>query len=116
MNIHQWDIFRVSVKDGIDTTIIHPHVVIQDDTITQSRIETVVVCALSTNMKRVNDFWNILLEPGEANLPKHSIIIVSQISTVQKAELGEYIGTLSKDRIDQIFAEMKLVQKMSKKD
>ena len=116
MNIHQWDIFRVPVKEGIDANIVHPHVVIQDDTITQSRIETVVVCALSTNMKRENDFWNILLDPGEANLPKHSIIIVSQVSTVQKSELWEYIGTLSKERIDQIFSEMKLIQNMSKKD
>ena len=48
----------------------------------------------------------------EANLPKASIVVVSQVSTVEKAQLGEYIGTLSKQRIDQILAGMRFIQHM----
>lgn len=112
MNINQGDIYWVSVADPdeAESEIIHPHVVIQDDIINRSRVKTVVVCGLTTNMKRISYPGNVLLEVGEANLPKPSIVVVSQISTVEKSRLGEYIGTLSKARIEQIFAGMKLIQ------
>ena len=38
---------------------------------------------------------NVLLKKGEANLPKASVVNVSQILTVDKAELVECIGKLS---------------------
>jgi len=112
MNINQGDIYWVSVADdnGAASEIIHPHVVLQDDIINRSRIKTVVVCGITTNMKRISYPGNLLLEVGEANLPKQSIVAVSQISTVNKSDLGDYIGTLSRERIDQIFAGMKFLQ------
>ena len=99
--------------NGSEPGITHPHVVIQDDVINRSRIRTVVVCALTTNMKRANMPGNVLLEAGEANLPKQSIVAVSQVSTVDKAQLGEYIGSLTKERIDQILAGMRFLQHMT---
>ncbi len=112
MSIRQGDVYWVPLPepDWAEPGIIHPHVVIQDDIITRSRIKTVVVCGLTTNMKRAFEHGNILLEVGEANLPKRSIIVVSQISTVEKSQMGEYIGTLSRERIEQIFSGMKLLQ------
>ena len=46
---------------------------------------------------------NVLLEVGEANLPKQSIVEVAKVSTVEKTQLGEYIGSLTDRRIHQIF-------------
>ena len=102
--IHQGDIYWAQVKRSSESTtgIHHPHIVIQDDLFNHSRIETVIVCALTTNLKRATEPGNVLLEAGEGNLPKPSVIVVSQISTVKKAELGEYIGTLSRQRVSQI--------------
>jgi mRNA interferase MazF len=37
----------------------------------------------------------VLLKKGEANLPKASVVNVSQILTVDKAELTECLGTLT---------------------
>lgn len=91
--------------------IIHPHVILQDTVINGSRISTTVVCGLSTNMKRAYEPGNILLEPGEGGLPKQSIVVVSQVSVVEKAQVGEYIGILSGERMEQIFAGMKLIQR-----
>ena len=48
----------------------HPHVVVQDDVFNRSRINTVIVCALSSNLKRANEPGNVLLEPGEGNLSR----------------------------------------------
>jgi mRNA interferase MazF len=91
----------------------HPHVVIQDNVINRSRVNTVVVCALTTNLKRAKAPGNVLLEAGEANLPKQSIVVVSQVSTVDKAQLGEYIGSLTRQRIDQVLAGMRFLQRMT---
>ena len=38
---------------------------------------------------------NVLLKKGGANLPKASVVDVSQILTVDKAELTECLGTLT---------------------
>ncbi|MFN8439843.1 MAG: type II toxin-antitoxin system PemK/MazF family toxin [Caldilineaceae bacterium] len=113
MEINQGDIYwlRVDRADGAEADYAHPYVVIQDDVINRSRINTVVVCALTSNLKRVSEPGNLLLEAGEANLPKQSVIVVSQVDTVEKMQLGEYIGSLSKERIEQIFAGMRFQQR-----
>jgi len=43
-------------------------------------------------------------------LPKQSVIVVSQVDTVEKTQLGEYIGTLSQPRVEQILAGMRFQQ------
>ena len=88
----------------------HPHVVVQEDLFNRSRISTVIVCALSSNLKRTNEPGNVLLEPGEGNLSKQSVVVVSQVSAVDKHRLGEYIGTLSSERVEQILAGMRFQQ------
>lgn len=115
MKVNQGDIYWVLLEEpnGLEAGYTHPHVIIQDDVINHSRIQTVVVCALTTNSKRANIPGNVLLDVGEANLPKQSIVVVSQVSTVDKAQLGEYIGSLTKERMDQILAGMRFVQRLT---
>ena len=69
-----------------------------------------IVCALTTNLHRAEEPGNVLLDPGEANLTKQSVVIVSQISSVDKNTLGEYIGTLSAARVDQILQGLRFQQ------
>lgn len=89
----------------------HPHVVVQAEALNHSRISTVVVCALTSNMRLANEPGNVLLDPDEAGLSRPSIVVVGQVSTVEKADLGEYVGTLSADRIEQILAGMRFQQR-----
>lgn len=109
MVINQGDIYWVSLEGSSYT---HPHEVIRDNVLNHGRIDTVVVCALTTNIKRANLPGNVLLEKGEADLPKQSVVSVSRVSTVDKSQLGEYIGSLSEQRVDQILAGMKFIQSM----
>lgn len=113
MLVNQGDIYWIQLEDTGESELgyySHPYVVIQDDVINRSRINTVVVCALTSNIKRANDPGNVLLDVGEANLPKQSVVEVSKVSTVDKTQLGEYIGSLSEERIDQILAGMRFLQ------
>jgi mRNA interferase MazF len=57
--------------------------------------ETSVVCLITSNLSRANAPGNVLLKKGEANLPKPSVVNVSQILTVDKSELVEQVGKLS---------------------
>lgn len=102
--IRQGDVFWLDLGDasGSGPGFLHPHVVIQNDVFNESRLRTVVVCTLTSNLSRARVPGNVLLDDGEANLPKRSVAVVSQLFTVDKDDLLERIGTLSPDRVRQI--------------
>jgi len=88
----------------------HPHLVLQEDVFNRSRIDTVVVCALTSNLSRMHEPGNVLLEDGEGDLPRRSVVVVSQIASVAKSELGAYIGRLSEARVEQALAGLRFQQ------
>ena len=88
----------------------HPHVVVQDDVFNQSRIGTVVVCALSSNLHRVSEPGVVLLDAGEGGLARQSVVIASQVSSLYKHRLGDLIGRLDGARVDQIVAALRFLQ------
>ncbi|MBA2694232.1 MAG: type II toxin-antitoxin system PemK/MazF family toxin [Rubrobacter sp.] len=86
-----------------------PYVIIQNDLFNRSKINTVAVCALTTNLRRAENPGNVLLAPGEANLPEQSVVNVSQIFTVNKLRLRDKVGTLSPERVREIFRGLNLL-------
>jgi mRNA interferase MazF len=104
MVINQGDIYWIELEEpkGSEPGYSHPHVVIQNNVFNASKINTVIVCVLTSNLKRAQAPGNVLLERGEGNLSKQSVVLVSQIFTVDKSQLGEFIGTLSEQRVKQI--------------
>jgi mRNA interferase MazF len=110
--INRGDVFWMRSEDarGPDPSYSHPHVVVQEDVFNHSRISTVVVCAMTSNLDRVSEPGNVLLDAGEGNLPKQSVVVVSQVSSVDKVRLGERIGSLSEARVDQIVAGLRFQQ------
>ncbi len=111
MVVLQGDLFWIDLGDptGSGPGYRHPHVVIQNNLFNGSRINTVVVCALTSNLRRADAPGNVLLRKGEGNLPKESVVNVSQLFTVDKDELVEKIGSLSPGRVEQIVAGLCLV-------
>jgi len=87
----------------------HPLVVVQNDAFNRSRISTVVACALTSNLARSAAPGNVLLRKGEPNLPRRSVVNVSQLVTVDKTALVEKIGTLSRARVREILDGIALV-------
>ena len=111
MTIKQGDIYWVDlgIPKGSEPGYMHPHVVIQNNVYNMSKINTVVVCALTSNVKRAAAPGNVLLKKGEANLPKDSVVNISQIITVDKSDLIERIGSLSLSRMKQVIEGVKLL-------
>ena len=109
--IRQGDIYWVGLGEPVGSApgYRHPHVVVQNDVFNASRIGTVVVCAMTSNLRRAKAPGNVLLEEGEGGLPKRSVVNVSQIFTVDKSQLDERIGTLSAARLREILDGIQLV-------
>ena len=110
--VRRGDIFWIAPDDsrGPAPSYSHPHVVVQDDVFNRSRVATVIVCALTSNLHRANEPGNVLLDEGEGSLPARSVVVVSQVSSVDRARLGERVGTLSASRVDQVLDGLRFQQ------
>ncbi len=111
MVIRQGEIYWIdfSSPSGSEPGYRHPHVVIQNNLFNSSNINTVAVCSLTSNLKRGASPGNVTLKKGEANLPKKSVVNITQIYTVNKTDLVEKIGTVSKDRMHEILRGISLL-------
>jgi mRNA interferase MazF len=111
MVILQGDVYWVDLGEpkGRGLAYRHPYVVVQANSFNRSKIGTVVVCGLTSNLKRAEIPGNVLLKKGEAGLSKDSVVIVTQLYTVDRDSLSERIGALNVDRIDEIIKGIKTV-------
>ena len=111
MVIKQGDIFWVDLgkPSGSEPGYRHPHMVIQNNVFNRSRINTVVVCSLTSNLQRAHSPGNVMLNKGEANLTKKSVINITQIFTVDKRDLVEKIGSISSERMTQVLEGIELL-------
>jgi len=87
-----------------ENDIAHPHVVIKLDH------EKVTVCAITTNAKKVNMPGNVVLDLGEGNLDKQSIVEVSKVITLDESQLTQLIGTLSEHRVIEILKGIRFLE------
>jgi mRNA interferase MazF len=113
MVISQGDVFWLDLHEPEESEpdYRHPIVVIQNDAFNRSKINTAVVCALTSNLKLAAAPGNVLLDKGEGNLPKSSVANISQVMTVNKGDLKEKIGQLSKRRVMEIAAGFEVLIK-----
>lgn len=86
-----------------------PALVIQNDVLNASKLSTVSLVAITPTLKFGELPGNVVLDQGEANMPQKCVVNVSQIRTVDKASVGEKIGTLSPERMTEIHNGLKLV-------
>ena len=115
MMIHKGSIYWVdfSSGDGSGDNKRRPGLVIQNNALNSSKLNTVSVLAITPLLKFGELPGNVVLEKGEANLPEKCVVNVTQIKTVDKLGLRERIGTLSKERMEEVQAGIKLVMDLS---
>jgi mRNA interferase MazF len=76
-----------------------PGLVIQANAVNDSKINTVIMLAITSTLKYGGLPGNVTLRKGEANMPKRCVINVSQIKSVDKNSIREKIGTLTKEKM-----------------
>jgi mRNA interferase MazF len=79
-----------------------PAVVIQNDLLNGSNINTTVVSLITSSLKLEKVPWNVKLNKGMGNIPKSSVVAVSQVATIDKSRLLEKIGSLDAVTTDKI--------------
>jgi mRNA interferase MazF len=71
-----------------------PVLVVQADSFNHSRIQTVIVTVVTSNLELANAPGNILLPARSSGLHRDSIVNVSQVLTLDRSFLVEHVGTL----------------------
>jgi len=91
-----------------------PGLVIQNDALNDSKLNTVVMLAVTSTLKFGELPGNIILIKGEANMPKRCVVNTTQLKSVDKASLIEKIGTLSNSRMEEVYKGIELILDTSK--
>ena len=104
MVVRQGDLHWVDFgrPQGSEPGLRRPCVVVQNNVFNRSRIQTVMVCAVTARLGHATHPGNVLLEVGEGGLPQRSVVNVSQVATVDRSQLTDRIGTLSAGRVREI--------------
>lgn len=86
-----------------------PVLVLQSDAFNRSRIATVVVAAITSNLDLAAAPGNVLLEERISGLPKDSVVNVSRILTLDRRFLVEPAGSIPDPHLDRVAEGLRLV-------
>lgn len=85
-----------------------PALIIQSDLFNRSRIQTVMVVALTTNIGLAEAPGNVFLTAADSGLPRDSVVNVSQVLTADRGFLTERVRTLRPDLIARVDEGLRL--------
>jgi mRNA interferase MazF len=71
-----------------------PVLIVQDDLLTRSRLQSVMVAPLTSNVSRARAMGNVLLQVGHSGLARDSVVLVCQVMTIDKDFLTELVGSV----------------------
>lgn len=86
-----------------------PVLVIQSNPFNESRISTVIVAVVTSNMALAQAPGNIRLTKTESGLPKPSVINISQVITIDRSLLTERVRTLNEVVMQRVNEGLRLV-------
>jgi len=94
---------------GSEPGFTRPVLIVQDDTFNRSRIQTIVVLPLTTNLHLLDAPGNVLLKKKESKLTNDSVIIVAQLYAIDRRKFKEKISKVTKEIMEQVETGMKFV-------
>ena len=86
-----------------------PVIIIQSEGFNRTNLNTSIVATISTNLELAEMRGNVLLKKHQSELPKDSVVNVTQIFTLDKTLLFEYFSTISERKMEQIDNGLRLV-------
>jgi len=81
---------------GSEPGFKRPVIILQDNLFNKSRIRTIAVASITSNLSLAEAPGNVLLEKEESGLRKDGVINISKISTIDKLRLIEKIGSITR--------------------
>jgi mRNA interferase MazF len=109
--VSQGDVFWASLPEatGSGLGFRRPVAVVQGDAFNASRLATVVVVPLTSNVRWASAPGNVALPSARTGLPRDSVANVSQIVAIDRALLAERVGHLSASDVELLLSGIDLV-------
>ena len=85
-----------------------PVLVIQSNPFNESRIATVIIAVVTSNLALADAPGNVRLNKSESGLPKPSVVNVSQVLTVDRSFLTERVKALPVSVIQRVNEGLRL--------
>lgn len=95
--------------EGSEPAGRRPALIVQHDRFNRSAISTVVVAAITSNLRLAGMPGNVRLRRGEAGLLLPSVINVSQLRTIDRIRLEERVGILKPERLKEVLQGLALL-------
>jgi mRNA interferase MazF len=83
--------------------------IVQSDAFNRSRIRTVVAAVVTSNLHLAKAPGNVELPAKESQLPKDSVVNVSQLVTLDKSFLTERAGRIDQNTMRAVESGLRLV-------
>lgn len=105
------EIWWANLRDpeGASPGYRRPVVIVQSDSFNRSRIGTVIVVALTSNLKLARAPGNVVLPSEHTLLPRESVANVSQVLTVDRSFLLQRVALLPVRLVHRIEEGLRLV-------
>jgi mRNA interferase MazF len=94
---------------GSEAGYTRPVLIVQDDSFNESRIKTIVVLPLTTNIRLKDAPGNVLIGKKDSKLPDESVIIVAQLYALDRRRFKEKVSKINKGIMEQVEIGIKLV-------
>jgi mRNA interferase MazF len=98
---------------GSASAFERPVLVVSSDSFNRSRIATVVVLILTSNLRLGDAPGNVVLDSSQSGLDRPSVVNVSQLVTLEKADLRERLGTAETSQMTLVEIGLRKVLGMS---
>lgn len=95
--------------DGSAPGYRRPAVVVSSDRFNLSRLATVIVAAVTSNLRLAQAPGNVALTSDSSGLSKESVVNVSQLLTIDRSLLDERAGVLSASHMRAVDNGLRLV-------
>ena len=110
MVIQRGDIWwaNLGMPEGSSPGYRRPMLILQSNDFNRSRIATVIVAVITSNMHLAQAPGNVILSKKVSRLPRESVVNVSQVITIDKQFLEEKAGTISLSIMKKVDAGLRL--------
>ena len=99
----------LGVPFGSEPGFRRPLLIVQADSFNRSRIGSVLCVPFTTNRRLADAPGNVHLDAAESLLPRDSVVVVSQLTCLDRARLVEQAGTLRPRHLAEVEAGLRLV-------
>ena len=105
------EIYWVNLPDPVGSGLGYPRpmLLIQADYLNASRLPTAVFCVLSSNMALARFPANVPLRSAETGLPKDSVMLSTELLTVDHSVVGDLAGRVPNHLMLSVDTNLRLV-------